>query len=136
MEGRSALAFIIAFGAGLILKPAASVLENLGIDDAVGAVTVHGTVGIYGMLMLGVFASGYPALLGDGAPTVSRIGQIVGSAVFVAIGLGTGYVSALILKLAGMLRVPEAAEIVGLDTVKVPAQAYPEGITASPPTAN
>ena len=131
-----ALAFIIAFGAGLILKPAATVLEKFGIDDAVGAVTVHGTIGLYGMILLGVFGSGYPALLGEGAPTVSLVGQIVGAAVFLAIGLSTGYVSALILKLLGMLRVPEAAEVAGLDTVKVPAQAYPEGIAASPPAAS
>jgi Amt family ammonium transporter len=36
----------------------------------------------------------------------------------------------------GMLRVPEAAEIAGLDTVKVPAQAYPEGIAVSPPASS
>ena len=131
-----ALAFIIAFGAGLILKPAATFLEKFGIDDAVGAVTVHGTIGLYGMILLGVFGSGYPALLGEGAPTISLVGQIVGAAVFLAIGLSTGYVSALILKLLGMLRVPEAAEVAGLDTVKVPAQAYPEGIAASPPAAS
>ena len=35
------------------------------------------------------------------------------------------------LKWAGMLRTPEAAEIAGLDTTKVPAQAFPEGIPAS-----
>ena len=57
------------------------------------------------------------------------------SVVFVAIGFSTGYVSSLILKIVGMLRVPEAAEIAGLDTVKVPAQAYPEGIMASPPAS-
>lgn len=131
-----ALAFIIAFGAGLILKPAAIFLEKFGIDDAVGAVTVHGTIGIYGLVMLGIFGTGYPALLGEGAPTISLVGQIVGAVVFIAIGLVTGYVSALILKIVGMLRVPEAAEIAGLDTVKVPAQAYPEGIAASPPAAS
>ncbi|SHL86960.1 ammonium transporter [Roseovarius litoreus] len=131
-----ALAFIIAFGAGLILKPAATFLEKFGIDDAVGAVTVHGTIGIYGLVMLGIFGTGYPALLGEGAPTISLVGQIVGAVVFIAIGLVTGYVSALILKIVGMLRVPEAAEIAGLDTVKVPAQAYPEGIAASPPAAS
>lgn len=129
------LVFIIAFGAGVILKPAANVLEKMGIDDAVGAVTVHGTIGIYGMLALGIFASGYPALSGADAPTVSLVGQIVGSVVFVAIGLSTGWVSSFILKMLGMLRVPEAAEIAGLDTVKVPAQAYPEGITPSPPAS-
>jgi ammonia channel protein AmtB len=45
-------------------------------------------------------------------------------------------VASLILKMVGMLRVPEAAEIAGLDTVKVPAQAYPEGIAASAPASN
>lgn len=130
-----ALAFIVAFGAGVLLKPAASILERFGIDDAVGAVTVHGTIGIYGMLMLGIFASGYPAALGEGAATVSFVGQLVGAVVFIAIGLVTGYAASLVLKMVGMLRVPEAAEIAGLDTVKVPAQAYPEGIPASAPAA-
>ena len=132
-----ALTFLIAISAGLLLKPAAKVLENMGIDDAVGAVTVHGTIGIFGMLMLGIFASGYPAALGAAGevPTVSFIGQLVGSIVFIAIGLITGYVTSLILKMLGMLRVPREAEIAGLDTVKVPAQAYPEGIAASAPPA-
>lgn len=129
------LTFIIAMAAGLMLKPAASFIESFGIDDAVGAVTVHGVMGVFGMLVLGIFASGYPALLGEGVPTVSFIGQLVGTVVFVAIGFITGYGCSLILKMVGMLRVPEAAEIAGLDTVKVPAQAYPEGIMASPPAS-
>ena len=54
-----ALAFIVAFSAGLILRPCADWLERRGIDDAVGAVTVHGTIGLYGVVMLGVFASGF-----------------------------------------------------------------------------
>ena len=128
--------FVIALGAGIILKPAANVLENMGIDDAVGAVTVHGTIGIYGMLALGIFAAGYPALSGEGASTISFVGQLVGSIVFILIGLITGYVSSLILKMLGMLRVPEAAEIAGLDTAKIPVQAYPEGIPASAPASN
>ena len=79
--------------------------------------------------------SGYPALLGEAAPTISLVGQIVGVVVFVAIGLITGYVSSLILKMAGMLGVPGAAKRAGLDSAKVPAQAYPEGISASPPAS-
>jgi len=131
-----AMSLVIAFGAGVLLKPAANVLENMGIDDAVGAVTVHGTMGIYGMLVLGIVASGYPAALGEGAAVTSFVGQLVGAIVFIAIGLITGYVSSLILKMLGMLRVPEAAELAGLDTVKVPAQAYPEGIAVSPPASS
>jgi len=99
-------------------------------------VTVHGTIGIYGMLVLGVFGSGYPAAQGAEAATVSFIGQLVGAVVFIAIGFSNGYVASFILKMLGMLRVPEAAEIAGLDTVKVPAQAYPEGIPASAPASS
>lgn len=131
-----AMSLVIAFGAGALLKPAANVLENMGIDDAVGAVTVHGTMGIYGMLMLGIVASGYPSALGEGVALTSFTGQLVGAIVFIAIGLSTGYVSSLVLKMAGILRVPEAVERAGLDTVKVPAQAYPEGIAVSPPASN
>jgi ammonia channel protein AmtB len=128
-----ALAFIIAFSAGFILKPCADWLEKRGIDDAVGAVTVHGTIGLYGVVMLGVFATGFPALQGAAgeAPTINLIGQIVGAVVFFLLGFVPGYVVSLILKSMGMLRVPHAAEVAGLDPVKVPAQAYPEGIPAS-----
>ena len=130
-----ALAFIIAFSAGIIVAPAAAWLERRGIDDAVGAVTVHGTIGLYGVVMLGVFASGYPALQGEGVATISLFGQIVGAVVFFLCGFVPGYVVSYILKGMGMLRVPEGAEIVGMDTVKVPAQGYPEGIPTSPAPA-
>lgn len=130
------LAFIIAFVAGVILQPCAAWLERRGIDDAVGAVTVHGTIGLYGLIMLGVFASGYPALDIENPPTISLIGQIVGAVVFFLLGFVPGYVVSLILKGLGMLRTPEAAEIAGLDPVKVPAQAYPEGISASQPASS
>ena len=127
------LAFAIAFGAGVLLQPAARMLEKFGIDDAVGAVTVHGTIGIYGVLVLGIFAAGYPSLQGDAAsvPHISFMGQLVGAVVFILLGLVPGYVISLILKMCGLLRVGEQAEIQGLDPTKVPVSAYPEGIPAS-----
>ena len=127
-----ALAFIVAFSAGIILKPCADWLEKRGIDDAVGAVTVHGTIGLYGVIMLGIFASGFPALQGAAGdvPTISLIGQIVGAIVFFLLGFVPGYVVSLILKKVGMLRIPRGAEEAGMDLVKVPGQGYPEGIPA------
>lgn len=122
------LAFVIAFSAGIILKPCADFLENRGIDDAVGAVTVHGTIGLYGLIMLGIWGAGFPALLGDAGtvPTISLVGQIVGAVVFFLLGFVPGYVVSLILKMVGMLRIPEGAERAGMDLVKVPAKGYPE----------
>ena len=132
------LTFIIALGAGMLLRPAAGVLERMGIDDAVGAVTVHGTIGVYGMVMLGIFASGFPALQGAAgeAPTITLVGQIVGAIVFSLLGFIPGYITAIILKACGLLRVPAAAEEAGLDPVKVASSAYPEGIPVSAPPAS
>jgi len=124
---------IISMIAGIILKPCADFVERCGIDDAVGAVTVHGTIGIFGVLMLGVMAAGYPALdayAPEGTPVITFTGQLVGSVVFILLGIVPGYIVSAILKAMGMLRVPDAVQLKGLDVVKVPAQAYPEGMTS------
>jgi ammonia channel protein AmtB len=128
-----AQAMCIGFIGGAALKPAAAILERMGIDDAVGAVTVHGTIGLWGVIACGIFASGYPAALGDAGtvPTIGIGGQLVGAAVMVALGFIPGYVVSAILKMVGLLRVGEAAEIAGLDPTKVPLRAYPEGINPS-----
>jgi len=94
-------------------------------------VTVHGTIGLFGLIMFGVWGSGLPALQGDGVATVSLIGQVVGAIVFFLLGFVPGYVVSFILKMLGLLRVSEDAEILGLDPTKVPASAYPEGINMS-----
>ncbi len=125
------LAFVVGFAGGAIMAPAARLLEKMGIDDAVGAVTVHGTLGIWGLVAVGIFAAGYPAIQGDpGVPTISLTGQLVGVAVMFLLGFVPGYVVSLLLKMVGLLRVGEAAEMLGLDLTKVPNKAYPEGITA------
>jgi Amt family ammonium transporter len=120
------MAFAIAFAGGIIMPIASRMVERMGIDDAVGAVALHGVLGIWGVLAVGIFASGYPALNVEGAATTSLMGQIVGAAVMIGLGLGSGYVVSLIVKMIGLLRVPREAEIMGLDRAKVPAVAYPE----------
>lgn len=125
------LAFAMGFAGGALLKPCAAFLEKRGIDDAVGAVTVHGTIGLFGVIMLGVWANGYPSAQGADAPTITLTGQIVGAGVFFLLGFVPGYVVSLILKRAGLLRVSPEAEEAGLDFTKVPVSAYPEGISVS-----
>ncbi len=125
------LAFVMGFAGGALLKPCYNWLERRGIDDAVGAVTVHGTIGLFGLIMFGVWGSGLPALQGDGVATVSLLGQFVGAVVFFLVGFVPGYVVSWLLNAMGMLRVTKEAELAGLDATKVPMQAYPDGITAS-----
>ena len=89
-------------------------------------------LGAWGVISVGIFAAGYPALSGDaGVATVSFVGQFVGMIVMALVGFVPGYVVSLIFKATGTLRVGEAAERAGLDPTKVPGSAYPEGIPAS-----
>ncbi|MFZ9684088.1 MAG: ammonium transporter [Gemmobacter sp.] len=120
------MAFAIAFAGGILMPIASRMVERMGIDDAVGAVALHGVLGVWGVIAVGIFASGYPALNVEGAPTISLMGQIVGAVVVVVLGLVAGYVVSLIVKMLGLLRVPREAEVMGLDRAKVPAVAYPE----------
>jgi len=127
------LAFAIGFIGAAFMPVAAKFLERLGIDDAVGAVTVHGVVGVWGVLAAGIFAAGYPAYQGDAGSvaTITFTGQAVGAAVMAACGIVPGYLFSLLLRMFGMLRVPESAELAGLDIVKVPAVAYPESLNGA-----
>ncbi len=122
------LAFIIGASAGLTISLFNDMLTKFGLDDAVGAVAVHGWGGVIGVMSVGVLASGYPGP--DGSPGISLVGQFVGLVVCIAVGFIPGFVGSLILKIFGSLRVPDEAQMLGLDKAKVPVSAYPESGTA------
>lgn len=121
-----ALAFVIAVVAGFIIPSVAAFFEKRGIDDAVGAVTVHGVIGAYSLLVAGVFAWGYPNV--GGFPETTLYGQAIGMLVFAALGFIPGYGLSLALKKLGILRTPEDIEVRGLDLSEIPAAAFPEGM--------
>ena len=56
-------------------------------------------------------------------------GQLVGLVVMGALGFIPGYAMSAVMKATGTLRVPRDVEIMGLDLVEVPIEAYPEGMT-------
>lgn len=118
------LAFLISFAGGCVIpKVNAFLLTTLKIDDAVGAVAVHGVGGVWGLVACGIFASGYPNATG---PAISFSGQVGAMVVFVLLGFIPGYALSYVLKLTGLLRCSEEAERAGLDLAEVPAKAYPE----------
>lgn len=126
------LAFVIGFIGAAMMPYIASFIEKLGIDDAVGAFTVHGALGLWGVIVVGIVGTGYPAMFGEAdVVEISLLGQLIGAATMAALGFIPGYLVSLLLKVTGMLRVPEAAEIIGLDETKVPASAYPEALHPS-----
>lgn len=122
------LTFALAFLGGVIGPISAKVVARFGVDDAVGAVSVHGTCGILGVLAVGIFAGGYPAFA-EGVPTATFSGQFMGMLVMVALGFIPGYVLAMILKGLGVLRASEPIQEMGMD-VEVENTAYPEGMAS------
>ena len=87
------------------------------VDDAVGAVAVHGYAGFFGVVVAGFVLWGYPSSPDTSFAAINPLGQIVGAIImFGVLGFLPGWVIALILKGCGILRIPEAVEIAGLDS--------------------
>jgi ammonia channel protein AmtB len=88
------------------------------IDDAVGAVAVHGYAGFIGLVIAGFLLWGHPATAGyhEVVATITPWGQFLGACImFGLLGFLPAYLMSLLLKSFGILRVPEAVELVGLD---------------------
>jgi len=123
------LAFLVAIGGGVIAPLIDKMMVNkFKIDDAVGAFSVHGVSGVFGLLMAGIFLSGYPNVADY--PSISFYGQFISALVMAALGFIPGFGISFIMNKMKLLRVPPKAELVGLDIVEVPLTAYPESVPA------
>ncbi|MEB3281638.1 MAG: ammonium transporter [Lyngbya sp.] len=108
------IAVIIGVTGAAVMILAEILLENLRIDDAVGAVAVHGGAGVWGTLAVGLF--GQPELLGTGLERYSQIGvQLLG--IFVGFGWGFGLAYLLLFWVNRIvpLRVSLSEEKIGLN---------------------
>jgi len=100
-------------------------IEKLGVDDAVGAVAVHGYCGVFGALAVGIMASGY--IQGEGYPATGIIGQLIPTLICIGLlGFLPGYGVSWVLNQMGLLRVPAEEEIEGLDLGDFGTPGYPE----------
>ena len=114
------LATIIGAIGGLIVVGSIVTLDKLKIDDPVGAISVHGVVGIWGVLAV---------LLSNG--DASFVGQIVG---ILSIFAWTFIVSLIVwfaLKATVGIRVSEEEEYEGVDIGECGLESYPEFTKAS-----
>jgi ammonia channel protein AmtB len=86
------------------------------IDDAVGAVAVHGYAGFIGLVIAGFLLWGYPSSPYEGYATVNPLGNTIGAVImFFVLGFVPGWILATILNSFGLLRVPRQVELMGLD---------------------
>ncbi|WP_010181706.1 ammonium transporter [Aquimarina agarilytica] len=87
--------------------------KTLRIDDPVGAISVHGTCGFLGTVLVGVFALDGGLLNGGGAKLLGV--QALGSLSYIGWAVVTTFIILFILKKVMGLRVSEKEEIEGLD---------------------
>ena len=86
------------------------------IDDAVGAVAVHGYAGFLGTALAGVLLWGYPSSPDPSFARVTPWGNFIGAVImFWVLGFIPGWVTAKILAAFGLLRIPREVELAGLD---------------------
>merc|ERR1719258_800610 len=122
---------IVGLIGGLFYCGSSELLQKLKIDDPVEAFSVHGACGIWGVLAVPLFdintITGTGGdLYGPGIPLgESLIAQVAGCVVIpVWVGIFSGIMFGIV-KAAGLLRVPESDEKVGIDAAEFsPKGAY------------
>ena len=115
LSGTAFWSMIIGAVGGLIVVPSIVLLDKLRIDDPVGAISVHGVAGIWGILAV-VFNN----------PDATIVGQLTGIVgIFAWVFLASLAVWA-ILKFTMGIRLSEEDEAVGADISETGIEAYPE----------
>jgi ammonia channel protein AmtB len=125
-----AIVIILAFIGSFLMPKVIYWVESLGIDDPVGALGVHAWGGLFGSVVTGIAAAGYPQ--GETYPAINLGGQLLGAFLCtIVLGFIPGYVCSLILKQLGLLRVSREEEMAGLDLSDLGMIGYPEYATVS-----
>ena len=123
LVGVTAGAASLSFGASVLTGAVAGVImvfsvmafERIGIDDPVGAVSVHGVAGLWGLLAVGLLSA--DASIGT---------QVIGAIAIAAWAFGLSYAGFKLIDVTIGIRVTPAEEIEGLDRSEHGGEAYPE----------
>ncbi len=101
--------------AGAIVVVSILALDRIKIDDPVGAISVHGVAGLFGLLIVPITNS-----------SASFLGQVVGAVtIFAWVFITSAIVWAIIKAVIG-LRISEEHEYAGADIAECGMEAYPE----------
>lgn len=111
---------IIGAVGGIIVVFSILALDKLKIDDPVGAISVHGTVGIWGI---------FAVLISDADATFG--GQLVGMLTIFIWVFVASLIVWMILKVTMGIRVSEEEEYEGVDLSECGMEAYPEFVSGS-----
>ena len=109
------MATLIGAVGGALVVMSIVTLDKLRIDDPVGAISVHGVVGVWGQLAV--------PLTNDGA---SFVGQVVGAVTIFVWVFAASLMAWMVIKATVGLRVSDEEEYEGVDLSECGMEAYPE----------
>lgn len=109
------LSVVTGLVAGALMVASVLLVERLGVDDPVGAISVHGTAGLWGVLAVALFS-------GD----ASFGPQLVGAVAIIVWAFSTSYIVFKLIDLTAGMRVSKEEELAGLDISEHGSDAYPE----------
>jgi Amt family ammonium transporter len=132
-------AAIIGFFAGMLVCLSVEFVERmLKVDDPVGAISVHGTCGLWGVISVGLFADGTSNYGGSwngvngsvtglfyGDPS-QLVAQLIGCATLMGIIFTLSYTLNWLVDVIVGQRVGAQSELEGLDLPEMGALGYPE----------
>jgi ammonium transporter, Amt family len=130
-------AFVIGAVAGVLVCWSVFFVERrMKVDDPVGAISVHGTCGAWGVVSLGIFADG---TYGDGFNGVTGtvrgllygdasqlVAQIIGPVTNIVFIFGISWVFFKVMDTTMGMRVSAEVELEGLDVPEMGVHGYPE----------
>lgn len=125
-------AIVIGAIGGILVVFSIFAVENMGIDDPVGAFSVHGVNGIWGLLAVGLFADGtYADITGlfFGGGTSQLVNQLAGAGTVMAWAFGLGFITFKAMDLAFGIRISPQEELEGLDIQEHGGPAYANFLT-------
>ncbi len=111
-------ATLIGAVGGILVVFSIMFLDKIKIDDPVGAISVHGTVGLWGLLAVPLTNSG-----------ATFVGQLVGAATIFVWVFVASFITWMIIKMIFGIRVSEEEEYEGVDIGECGMEAYPEFTT-------
>ena len=115
LSGTNIESMLIGAVGGVIVVASITFLDKIKIDDPVGAISVHGTCGIWGLLAVLITSA-----------DATLVGQLTGLGAIFGFTFVASLIVWLIIKVTMGIRISEDEETLGSDMTDIGVEAYPE----------
>jgi Amt family ammonium transporter len=115
LSGTNIESMLIGAVGGVIVVASITFLDKIKIDDPVGAISVHGTCGIWGLLAVLITSA-----------DATLVGQLTGLGAIFGFTFVASLIVWFIIKVTMGIRISEDEETLGSDMTDIGVEAYPE----------